>query len=385
MQFVRLARGLLAASTRAHFALGANNSVSVTGRRLVKCETKTKTPLTSLSCLAGLATLQSRHYSGGSAMVFDSKLKILHRERVARITNYGDKLQNEIAHRLVDRLADCTRSFKDVLVVGGAGLIVAKKLVDSGQSLESITYVETSEALLEDFEARLAVDYLDSKVEFKSVRLETSEESLRGSLSDKRFDAAISCLGLHWVNNLPSALVQIKDSLRPDGFFIGAFFGGDTLQELRIACSIAEMEREGGVSPRTSPLARVRDAGSLLSVAGYSLPVVDVDTISIRYKSVAHLVEHLRRLGESNANMNRRGLLKRDSAVATAAVYHSLFAEDDSTIPSTYQIIYISGWSPHQSQQKPMDRGAASASFKDLKREITNLNAERDEEGKGDV
>ena len=144
------------------------------------------------------------------------------------------------------------------------------------------------------------------------------------------------------------------------------------MQELRISCSIAEMEREGGVSPRTSPLARVRDAGNLITGAGFSLPVVDVDTISIRYKSAAHLVDHLRRLGESNANVNRRGFLSRDSALAAAAVYHSLFAESDDTISSTYQIIYISGWTPHSSQQKPMQRGTATASFKDLQKELAD-------------
>ena len=145
------------------------------------------------------------------------------------------------------------------------------------------------------------------------------------------------------------------------------------MQEMRIACSIAEMERDGGVSPRTSPLARVRDAGSLITAAGFSLPVVDVDTIVIRYKTAAHLVDHIRRLGESNANLNRRGMLSRDSAIATAAVYHSLFGEEDATIPSTYQIIYISGWTPHASQQKPLQRGTATASFKDLKEELKDL------------
>jgi NADH dehydrogenase [ubiquinone] 1 alpha subcomplex assembly factor 5 len=321
----------------------------------------------------GNAACSSRSYS---VKIFDTQLKTLHRDRVVKLRREDpDRLPSEIAHRLVDRLEDCTRSFQDVLVVGGSGLQVAEQILKSPKSrsaVKSITYAESSPALLQEFEEKVVSKLSDSGISFKLVRLRENEESLQEALSEKSFDAAISCLGLHWVNDLPSALLQIKKSLREDAFFIGAFLGGETTQELRISCSIAEMEREGGVSPRTSPLARVRDAGNLIIGAGFSLPVVDVDTISIRYKSVAHLVDHLRRLGESNANVNRRGFLIRDSALAAAAVYHSLFAESDDTISSTYQIIYISGWTPHSSQQKPMQRGTATASFKDLQKELTD-------------
>lgn len=311
----------------------------------------------------------SRPHSN-AATIFDPALKNLHRERVARLTEYDDRLQNEIADRLVDRMLDCTRSFDDVLVIGGAGLVVANKILESGQSVRSVTYADSSAKLLEDFEARLSAESSPTRVKFESVKLEENEASLASALEGKKFDCAVSCLGLHWVNDLPGALSQIKASLKPDGFFLGAMLGGETLQEMRIACSVAEMEREGGVSPRVSPLARVRDAGSLLTSAAFALPVVDVDTISIRYKTAAHLVDHLRRLGESNANTSRRGFLSRDSALSTLAVYHALFAEDDATIPATFQIIYISGWTPHASQQAPKARGTATASFKDLKMEI---------------
>ncbi|QDZ23473.1 methyltransferase domain-containing protein [Chloropicon primus] len=318
--------------------------------------------------------------------VFDAELKRKHRERVARIGRYDDRLQNEIASRLVDRLLDCTKSFEDILVVGGTGLVVARKIMDSGKgSVRSITYAETSPALLEDFETKVAAEYEGSGVAFRSVRLAVNEASLGEALADgERFDAAISCLGLHWVNDLPGCLAQVKGSLNPDGLFLGAFLGGDTLQEMRIACSIAEMEREGGVSPRTSPLARVRDAGSLMSAAAYNLPVVDVDTVQIRYPSASHVVDHLRRLGESSANTNRRGFLARDSALATAAIYQSLFAEEDGSVPSTYQVIYVSGWSPHESQQKPLQRGSATASLADLREEVESLRKEKNDENDGE-
>ena len=333
-------------------------------------------------------TPPARSYSKVS--VFDSTLKLEHRERVARLGRYDDRLQNEIAHRLVDRLLDCTRTFESVLVVGGAGLVVARKLVEEASGdrggIRSVTYAESSPSLRAAFDAKAAFELASSGVAFDSVALSDPDESTLAEVlaSGRTFDAAISCLGLHWVNDLPGCLASIRRCLKPDGLFLGGFLGGDTLQEMRIACSVAEMEREGGVSPRTSPLARVRDAGSLLSAASFGLPVVDVDTISIRYPTASHVVDHLRRMGEQGANSSRRGFLGRDSALAAAAAYQALFQEEDGTVPSTYQVIYVSGWSPHESQQRPSKRGAANASFRDLKQEIKGQGGGGEAEKKGD-
>lgn len=142
------------------------------------------------------------------------------------------------------------------------------------------------------------------------------------------------------------------------------------MRELRIACTIAQMEREGGISPRLSPLAQVRDAGNLLTRAGFTLPGVDVDEYTIRYNSALELIEHLRAMGETSALLQRSKVLKKDTALATAAIYESMFAAEDGTIPAIFQIIYMTGWREHQSQQKPKKRGSATVSFHDLQKQF---------------
>lgn len=143
-------------------------------------------------------------------------------------------------------------------------------------------------------------------------------------------------------------------------------------RELRIACTVAQMEREGGISPRVSPLAQVRDAGNLLTRAGFTLPGVDVDEYTVRYKSAMDLIEHLRAMGETNALLQRHKILKRETALATAAVYESMFAAEDGTIPATFQVIFMTGWREHSTQQKAKRRGSATVSFGDLQKQFGN-------------
>lgn len=182
-------------------------------------------------------------------------------------------------------------------------------------------------------------------------------------------------------------MAQCRFALRPDGLFLGAMLGGNTLQELRIACTVAQQEREGGVAPRTSPLAQVRDAGNLLTRAGLAIPTVDVDDITVNYPDVVALVRHLRQLGEGNALRQRREALPRDTALASAAAYTALFGlkqgtdeislnNDTSTetsicssgIPATFQVIFLTGWAPDPSQPRAAKRGSAALSFQDLQK-----------------
>ena len=170
-------------------------------------------------------------------------------------------------------------------------------------------------------------------------------------------------------------MAQCRRSLRPDGLFLATMLGGNTLQELRIACTLAHQEREGGVSPRTSPLAHVRDAGNLLTRAGLQIPSVDVDDIVVNYPDPVALVQHLREMGENNALLNRREYLQRDTALAAAAAYMGMFGKIDEHdgqhhIPCTYQMIYLTGWSPSESQPKSAKRGSATVSFQDLSKAI---------------
>ncbi|KAG8633588.1 hypothetical protein MANES_18G119700v8 [Manihot esculenta] len=186
----------------------------------------------------------------------------------------------------------------------------------------------------------------------------------------RSLDLVISCLGLHWTNDLPGAMIQSRLALKPDGLFLAAILGGETLKELRIACTVAQMEREGGISPLVSPLAQVRDAGNLLTRAGFTLPGVDVDEYVVKYRSALELIDHLRAMGETNALLQRNTILKRETALAAAAIYDSMFAAEDGTIPATFQVIYMTGWREHPSQQKAKRRGSATISFKDIQNQF---------------
>lgn len=165
-------------------------------------------------------------------------------------------------------------------------------------------------------------------------------------------------------------MIQCRNLLRPDGFFIGALFGGDTLQELRISCTLAQQEREGGVAPRTSPLVHVRDAGNLLTRSGFSIPSVDVDDIVVNYPDPLALIDHLRRMGETNALIHQRHHLPKDTALASAAAYTALFSDEKDGCHATYQVIYMTGWSPSKDQPKAAKRGSATVSFADLSNEF---------------
>jgi len=194
-------------------------------------------------------------------------------------------------------------------------------------------------------------------------------------------------LSLHWVNDVPGVMVQCREALRPDGLFLAALFGEGTLEEMRIACAVAEMEREGGASARTSPLVRVRDAGNLLGRAGLSLPVVDTDTLTVNYPDAFAAADHLRRMGEQNANTRRRRALPRDTALAAGVAYQYLFGSGErrgagaggggeggeglgEAVQSTFEIVYMGGWRPDKSQQKPAARGSGTVSLADLDKEL---------------
>lgn len=166
-----------------------------------------------------------------------------------------------------------------------------------------------------------------------------------------------------------AAIAQCRFSLRPDGLFLGALFGGDTLHELRVSCSLAQMANEGGVSSVVSPFAQVRDAGNLLTRADMAMPTVDLDTYKLQYHCPTEIIRHLRSSAESNAAIHRQISLKRSTALAAAAIYRSMFGEEVNgkiSYPATYHVIYLTGWSPHESQQRPKERGSATVSFQDL-------------------
>lgn len=179
-------------------------------------------------------------------------------------------------------------------------------------------------------------------------------------------DLAASLLALHAVNDLPGSLIQIRRSLRPDGLFIACLLGGRTLQELRQVLLQAEAETTGGVSPRIAPFADLRDAGSLLQRAGFALPVVDSELVTVRYRDLFGLLRDLRAMGWTNALTQRsRVPLRREVLLRAAALYAEQFADPDGRLRATFEMVWLSGWAPHESQQKPLRPGSAKARLAD--------------------
>jgi len=197
-------------------------------------------------------------------------------------------------------------------------------------------------------------------------RIHGDEENLLQIVPPNSQEAIVSCLSLHWMNDLPGVLVQIKEALQPDGLFLGAMFGGDTLFELRTALQLAEVEREGGISPHISPMTDTRDVSNLLGRAGLTLLTVDIDEVKVGYPSMWELVEDLGNMGERNAVIGRRPIIHRDTLAAAAAIYKELHGNEDGTIPATFQIIYMIGWKPAPSQPQPLDRGTGKVNLKDV-------------------
>ncbi len=190
------------------------------------------------------------------------------------------------------------------------------------------------------------------------------EEAL--PFSPESLDLVVSALSLQFVNDLPGTLVQIRRALKPDGLFLAAMIGGETLSELRESFAAAEAEIEGGVSPRVSPFADLRDLGALLQRAGFALPVTDVERLTVRYASPFALMQDLRKMGATNVLVERRRMpLKRATLRRMAELYAERFADADGRMRATFEIVWLSGWAPHVSQQQPLAPGSARTRLAD--------------------
>lgn len=191
------------------------------------------------------------------------------------------------------------------------------------------------------------------------------EESL--PFDSNTFNAVLSSLSLHWVNDLPSVLAQINNILKPDSPFIAAMFGGDTLFELRSSLQLADTERRGGVSTHISPLADVRDIGGLLSKAGFKFLTVDIDDIVVDYPDTFALMQDLQAMGESNAVLRREaGGLHKDVLLANEAIYRELHGNEDGSIPATFRVLFMIGWTEGPNQPEPLARGSGQVNIKDI-------------------
>jgi NADH dehydrogenase [ubiquinone] 1 alpha subcomplex assembly factor 5 len=274
--------------------------------------------------------------------VFDRRRLRLHRDRAAPNLSAYDFLLREVAERLADRLRDINRSFTSALDLG----------CHTGETGRSIDGLGRADVLI-----RCDISYEMAR-RAGACALVADEEFL--PFGPDAFDLAVSNLSLHWVNDLPGALLQVRRALRPDGLFLAAMLGEGTLAELRECLMQAEIEVAGGISPRVSPFAELRDIGGLLQRAGFSLPVVDRDRIVVTYDNAMKLFTDLRNMGEGNAlaeqqrHSARRGLFMR-----AAEIYRDRFADGGGRIPATFNVVYLHGWAPHESQQRPLAPGSA--------------------------
>ncbi|KAI0722474.1 S-adenosyl-L-methionine-dependent methyltransferase [Earliella scabrosa] len=311
--------------------------------------------------LASVSPTSPIHPSSNPFQVFDRNVKRMQKDRAAardggERSRTVDYVRNEIADRLIERMQDIKRKFNTVLDLGsGPGHL--SKLLDP-EMTNRVIMVDSSEKLLHRDP--------DSEFEVEVERIHADEENLLQVVPRDSQDAIVSCLSLHWVNDLPGVLVQIKEALKPDGVFLGALFGGDTLFELRTSLQLAEVEREGGISPHVSPMTDSRDMSNLLGRAGFTLLTVDVDEVKVAYPSMWELLEDLQDMGENNAVVGRRHIIHRDTLTAASAIYKELHGHEDGSVPATFQVIYVIGWKPAPNQPQPLERGSAENRMKDI-------------------
>ncbi|MDO8398779.1 MAG: methyltransferase domain-containing protein [Bradyrhizobium sp.] len=264
-------------------------------------------------------------------LLFD---RALLRARQSRALALGPAtfLLDRVAEDMAERLQAVLREFRDAADIGTSG-------------------AQLRTALSGRVEALASVDLPD--VESRGL-----------ALAPQSLDLAVSALAFQFVNDLPGVLAQIQRALKPDGLLLAAMIGGDTLTELRQAFAAAEAECEGGVSPRVAPSADLREIGALLQRTGFALPVTDVDRVVVRYDSAFALMADLRRMGATNILVERRRTpTRRATLLRMAQIYSERFADSDGRIRATFDVIWLSGWAPHASQQQPLKPGSAKASL----------------------
>jgi SAM-dependent methyltransferase len=267
--------------------------------------------------------------------IFDRKLLRI-RQRRARALGPERFLIDRVADDLGERLSAVLRQFERAVDLGTPSDAVRRVLAASGK----VAMIISADSIAVDEEA-----------------LPFAEGSL---------DLVVSALSLQFINDLPGTLIQIRRALKPDGLLLAALIGGDSLIELRETFAAAESEIEGGVSPRIAPFADVRELGALLQRAGFALPVVDSDRLTVRYATVFALMDDLRRMGATNIlSERRRTPLRRATLHRMTEIYAKRFADADGRLRSTFEIAWLSGWAPHDSQQRPLKPGSATQRLAD--------------------
>lgn len=286
-----------------------------------------------------------------SPLLFDRALHRARLDRAAPDYAAADFLKERAAGDVVMRLETILRRFPVAVDLGARNGHFFKALSESDARANIDTLIEA------DLSGRM----LGGR---DTLRVVADEERL--PFGDATLDLIVSTLSLHWTNDLVGALIQIRRALRPDGLFVGAIFGGATLTELRQCLLAAESELSDGAAMRVSPFADAIDAAGLLQRAGFALPVADVDRVKVRYSHPIKLLQDLRAMGETSVLLDRsRKPLSRKVLFRAMELYVERFAEPDGKVPATFEIVSVTGWAPHESQQKPLRPGSAKMRLAD--------------------
>jgi NADH dehydrogenase [ubiquinone] 1 alpha subcomplex assembly factor 5 len=277
-------------------------------------------------------------------LIFDRQRVRMNKNRASRNPGH-DFLHDWAGEQLSLRLHDVKRNFAYGLWMGASG---SRRILEHPK-----------------IETKIIIDHAEGFLrQSGGLRIQGDEEVL--PFGPESLDLILSCLSLHTVNDLPGALVQARQALKPDGLFMAAMLGGETLHELRQVMNEAEIAVRGGISPRIAPFADKPQMGDLLQRAGFSLPVVDSDIVTVTYDNAFRLFHDLRMMGEGNAILNRdKSIPPRALFMEAARLYQEKFSESDGRIKATFEIIFLAGWSPHESQQKPLKPGSATFSLAD--------------------
>jgi SAM-dependent methyltransferase len=276
--------------------------------------------------------------------IFDRALHARRLDRASAGFGAAAFLKARAAGDLVERLVAINRTFPVAADLGARDGAFARALAeDAPGKVGWLAETDLSRAMLGDR---------------PGPRLVADEERL--PFAPRSLDLVASSLALHGVNDLVGALIQIRRALKPDGLFLGALLGGATLTELRQSLTEAETRARGGAGPRVSPFVDARDGAALLQRAGFALPVVDTDTVTVRYDHLLKLLADLRAMGETAALFDRpRAPLTKRIVEDMAAIYADRFGAPDGKVAATFEIITLTGWAPHPEQQKPLARGSA--------------------------
>jgi SAM-dependent methyltransferase len=291
--------------------------------------------------------------------------RVLLRQRRLRALALGPStfLVERAAEELSDRLATVLRRFDHAVDLGTPTDAVRRALAASGK-VGTIIAADASFSLPRLRGRDWEVEPTSAGAGDARLAVAADEEAL--PFRDASLDLVVSVLALQFVNDLPGTLVQIRRALKPDGLLLAALAGGDTLGELRAAFAAAESEIEDGISPRVIPFADVRDMGALLQRAGFALPVTDVDRLTVRYASPLALMHDLRRMAATNPLCERRRRpLRRATLRRMMEIYGARFGDPDGRIRATFEIVWLSGWAPHASQQQPLAPGSAQTRLAD--------------------